>query len=729
MGIDRIDNAKGYIEGNVTSCCKTCNMIKSVYSVDNFIEYCKNIYDNFRTDKISGIELMQTNYSAYIYQCGERKVKFDLSKNEYCEFRKKNCYYCNNTNDLNRIGIDRVNPDLGYVKSNELVSCCYICNMMKKDLYIHDFYNQILRILKHKNIINEITYNKKIMHVDNSKISIINNIKYALNYEDNQKDIMNREYAVSLDHKSDWYIKRIWEGVNVNDFYPEIEICTTLEQIDIWSYFRFTFNSIIRDEQNYSDIKILVRDIYSKKYVGFAKIDLERSDEICKYLDIKLSNQSDIVCVIKMCTALPYFAYNFDGDKLMIKLMWSNEIIDICKKIYKKNIIGMVLYSPHGRNEKYTEIDDLEYVCLSNSTNRKCTRISSNIRRNVKKILINDKVDISKCNTVTDHVSLFCRLYNLDNAIYEDFRYGIYFNRIDDSKSRQSMDDIINKWCILDGIRRFEKLLHLKQLNFCYNYDQYYVDDKAYVKQDKYDYDKDKHNKINFDKNKILFVWYPNKYKFTIEEVTNQLKDKNLMSQIIYNLNNNQYIIPDELKEFHNNHLSILSSIISKIENERKLRYINKYIDENISKLIEYDKNKELLKNGMLFNVDFDTFYFLKRNNDIIIQTDFKIENIHNGLWIIIEVDKLKDDLIFEMKYSKYDEKLSDNISHGNDIFNNGVYNMNVISLSKHRIDVSDTKLVNLNAPYKALYDSIYINNRNRSKYLQIDLTFKKQKL
>jgi hypothetical protein len=37
IGIDRIDNTKGYVFGNILSCCKDCNMIKKNFPKDKFI--------------------------------------------------------------------------------------------------------------------------------------------------------------------------------------------------------------------------------------------------------------------------------------------------------------------------------------------------------------------------------------------------------------------------------------------------------------------------------------------------------------------------------------------------------------------------------------------------------------------------------------------------------------------------------------------------------------------
>lgn len=42
-GIDRIDNLSGYVEGNVRSCCKQCNIAKGVLSEHSFIEWIHRV--------------------------------------------------------------------------------------------------------------------------------------------------------------------------------------------------------------------------------------------------------------------------------------------------------------------------------------------------------------------------------------------------------------------------------------------------------------------------------------------------------------------------------------------------------------------------------------------------------------------------------------------------------------------------------------------------------------
>lgn len=44
IGLDRTDSKKGYIEGNIVSCCFVCNGMKSKLSSEEFKEQIKKIY-------------------------------------------------------------------------------------------------------------------------------------------------------------------------------------------------------------------------------------------------------------------------------------------------------------------------------------------------------------------------------------------------------------------------------------------------------------------------------------------------------------------------------------------------------------------------------------------------------------------------------------------------------------------------------------------------------------
>lgn len=55
IGIDRLNNNKGYIENNCVPCCQTCNYMKRNYSKDFFIKHCKKIikFNETHSDRCS----------------------------------------------------------------------------------------------------------------------------------------------------------------------------------------------------------------------------------------------------------------------------------------------------------------------------------------------------------------------------------------------------------------------------------------------------------------------------------------------------------------------------------------------------------------------------------------------------------------------------------------------------------------------------------------------------
>ena len=58
-GIDRIDNAKGYVKGNCAPCCKWCNRMKRVYSNDEFQRhlYIMSFFNTYKPEFVLNKEV------------------------------------------------------------------------------------------------------------------------------------------------------------------------------------------------------------------------------------------------------------------------------------------------------------------------------------------------------------------------------------------------------------------------------------------------------------------------------------------------------------------------------------------------------------------------------------------------------------------------------------------------------------------------------------------------
>ena len=75
-------------------------------------------------------------FGEYKHSANKTNKIFNLTKEEFKNFWNKPCHYCNS--EIDTIGLDRVDNNIGYVIEN-IVSCCIRCNKMKKDMDYKQF--------------------------------------------------------------------------------------------------------------------------------------------------------------------------------------------------------------------------------------------------------------------------------------------------------------------------------------------------------------------------------------------------------------------------------------------------------------------------------------------------------------------------------------------------------------------------------------------------------------
>jgi hypothetical protein len=138
-GLDRLDNSIGYIKTNVVSCCWTCNNMKQCLDPITFVERCSQIaYYNGHDGNVTEYwdTIQEKSYMRYKTQTNKN---FELTKEQYDNFRKGECVYCGRGSvDGHVNGIDRVNNDVGYILGN-CTSCCGDCNYAKGSTTAKDF--------------------------------------------------------------------------------------------------------------------------------------------------------------------------------------------------------------------------------------------------------------------------------------------------------------------------------------------------------------------------------------------------------------------------------------------------------------------------------------------------------------------------------------------------------------------------------------------------------------
>lgn len=99
-------------------------------------------------------------FSSYKKEASKKKYFFGLTEETFKELIDSTCFYCGkkpkqvsksggSTDNYTYNGIDRLNSDLGYIKSN-CVPCCKTCNYMKRTLSPSSFIKHISKIYNYQ---------------------------------------------------------------------------------------------------------------------------------------------------------------------------------------------------------------------------------------------------------------------------------------------------------------------------------------------------------------------------------------------------------------------------------------------------------------------------------------------------------------------------------------------------------------------------------------------------
>ena len=97
-------------------------------------------------------KIQKVKYSDCKSRAKKTNREFNLSVKQFLSYWNTSCTYCGIR--IETIGLDRIDTSKGYIIEN-IASCCYICNWMKRDLSYDEF-------IKHcKLIVAYSEYNKR----------------------------------------------------------------------------------------------------------------------------------------------------------------------------------------------------------------------------------------------------------------------------------------------------------------------------------------------------------------------------------------------------------------------------------------------------------------------------------------------------------------------------------------------------------------------------------------
>jgi hypothetical protein len=134
---------------------------------------CLKLINSFNGEVLPNNQaLFNLIYKDYKGNAKRRGHEFLINKSDLFELIMQNCFYCgekhsnfrsNSHSNIKYNGVDRIDSNIGYVKSN-LIPCCKKCNVAKNTMSYFEFISHIekiyLKIIQNKTIQNEPNYSR-----------------------------------------------------------------------------------------------------------------------------------------------------------------------------------------------------------------------------------------------------------------------------------------------------------------------------------------------------------------------------------------------------------------------------------------------------------------------------------------------------------------------------------------------------------------------------------------
>lgn len=354
------DNSEKYNKDNNNTnnrMCFLCNKIvdKSLFKKDK----CFNCYESQQKHEKNCNRKMDdydVKYKELKRECKEhrRNIELKLEKEDCIKLWDKNCVFCN-TNE--NIGIDRINPELGYIIDN-VQSCCYTCNIMKGNKFNNDkFMSAIKYILFYKKLIKDTPdINSKKIFECKSSISVYYKFTNECNNRNIKYEITNKEYDQLIKEKC-YYCGNHENGAKGIDrkdskiFYTRdncISCCKTCNFIkNVLSEKEFLDNLLII-YRNYNKIKLNNVDLIYTKIDTHTHIIMNKNQE--EYENLLYTKNIDNTKYDKIeleyieneeqVNNWNYFVFHYN-EHLRNKIIKNTESFNFFVK-YKEKYIGMI---------------------------------------------------------------------------------------------------------------------------------------------------------------------------------------------------------------------------------------------------------------------------------------------------------------------------------------------------------------------------------------------------
>ena len=325
-----------------------------------------------------------------------------------------------------------------------------------------------------------------------TKLLSIKKEKYLENIQQIKQQQIHELYKHYTKEEIEHYENLVFNGIieDVKNIQLSLEFVENNSQEKAFEYYRNNVSSMPQYNIPGRNVKILVKDNNTNKYLGLLQltVDLLVNNNKNKFLQISEKDYGKYKKIIRdcgvnisICVPLQPFGFNYCGGKLLAMLAFSNEVYNYYYNKFNIKIVYIITTSINGKSIQYLRLKCLKYIGLTEGYGT--GHISDNIINDCKKFIIDKfpKYNIKKMSKHTI-LNLVIKTLNLDpNILQHNQKRGIYIgltsqNSCEFIKNKikneywqpnllQSSINIFHQWLDKYAIKRYNNLCITDRLN------------------------------------------------------------------------------------------------------------------------------------------------------------------------------------------------------------------------------------------------------------------------